>query len=137
MNFNQAAFDHLLLVCVDQLPKSGLLEKIEVAFAGRSNVGKSSLYQPAWFIAEAIWRGYQCYGSWQDWRPSIFIRWQVVFTLWTLPGYGYAKVAQYRKAMRWSRARLRGISRSDRRYRTLVVQLIDMRRPPTKLTICK
>ena len=84
-----------------QLPKSDLPE---VAFAGRSNVGKSSLL-------------------------NCLFRRKSLARVSSVPGYGYAKVAKSEK-QRWSEL-MEGYFRSGRDIR-LVVQLVDMRHPPTK-----
>ena len=95
----------------------------EIAFAGRSNVGKSSLLNkllnrksPARVSAKP--------------GKTITINFYALdgVRLTDLPGYGYAKVAQSEKK-RWAEM-MEGYFGSERDIR-LVVQLIDMRHPPS------
>ncbi len=104
-----------------QLPCSDLPE---IAFAGRSNVGKSSLLNRL-FQRKNLARVSSVPGK------TITINfYQVEDTNFVdLPGYGYAKVAKSEKD-RWAEM-MEGYFNSDRNIK-LVVQLVDMRHPPTK-----
>lgn len=104
-----------------QLPQS---EEAEIAFAGRSNVGKSSLLNkilnrknlarvssvPGKTVTVNF---FECDGT----------------KLVDLPGYGYAKV-NFNEKKRWADL-MEGYFNSGRNIK-LVVQLTDMRRPATK-----
>ncbi|MBC5787375.1 MULTISPECIES: ribosome biogenesis GTP-binding protein YihA/YsxC [Clostridiaceae] len=123
MKYNQAKFitSYGLL---SQIPPS---EKIEVAFAGRSNVGKSSLLNRL-FSRKNLARVSSVPG-----KTATINFYQVEDVYFVdLPGYGYAKVAKTEK-QRWSEL-IEGYFHSDRDL-ALVVQLIDMRHPPTKLDL--
>ena len=104
-----------------QLPDSDLPE---IAFAGRSNVGKSSLLNRL-FGRKNIARVSSVPGK------TITINFYQVdeYNFVDLPGYGYAKVAKTEKD-RWAEM-MEGYFNSDRNIK-LVVQLVDMRHPPTK-----
>lgn len=104
-----------------QLPESDLPE---IAFAGRSNVGKSSLLNKL-FGRKNLARVSSVPGK------TITINFYQVdeYNFVDLPGYGYAKVAKTEKD-RWAEM-MEGYFNSDRNIR-LVVQLVDMRHPPTK-----
>lgn len=104
-----------------QLPQSDLPE---IAFAGRSNVGKSSLLNKL-FGRKNLARVSSVPGK------TITINFYQVdeYNFVDLPGYGYAKVAKTEKD-RWAEM-MEGYFNSDRNIK-LVVQLVDMRHPPTK-----
>ncbi len=104
-----------------QLPESDLPE---IAFAGRSNVGKSSLLNKL-FGRKNLARVSSVPGK------TITINFYQVdeYNFVDLPGYGYAKVAKTEKE-RWAEM-MEGYFNSDRNIK-LVVQLVDMRHPPTK-----
>ena len=104
-----------------QLPES---ELPEIAFAGRSNVGKSSLLNRV-FGRKNLARVSSVPGK------TITINFYQVdeYNFVDLPGYGYAKVARSEKE-RWAEM-MEGYFNSDRNIK-LVVQLVDMRHPPTK-----
>lgn len=95
----------------------------EVAFAGRSNVGKSSLLNKL-LNRKSLARVSAKPGK------TITINFYALGTvrLTDLPGYGYAKVAQSEKK-RWAEM-MEGYFASGRDIR-LVVQLIDLRHPPS------
>lgn len=120
MNLNKADFEAAFGTFA-QLPVSGLPE---IAFAGRSNVGKSSLLNKL-FNRKSLARVSSVPGK------TITINFynleDVRFV--DLPGYGYAKVSKSEKT-RWAEM-MEGYFRSERDIR-LVVQLMDMRHPPTK-----
>ena len=104
-----------------QLPETDLPE---IAFAGRSNVGKSSLLNRL-FGRKNLARVSSVPGK------TITINFYQVdeYNFVDLPGYGYAKVARSEKE-RWAEM-MEGYFNSDRNIK-LVVQLVDMRHPPTK-----
>lgn len=104
-----------------QLPPS---EWPEVAFAGRSNVGKSSLINKL-LNRKSLARVSGVPGK------TITINFYKLdtFKIVDLPGYGYAKVAKSEKK-RWAEM-MEGYFGSERQLK-LVVQLIDMRHPPSK-----
>lgn len=103
-----------------QLPESDLPE---IAFAGRSNVGKSSLLNKL-FMRKNLARVSSVPGK------TITINFYNVdgVNFVDLPGYGYAKVSRSEK-QRWADM-MEGYFNSERNIK-LVVQLIDMRHPPT------
>lgn len=104
-----------------QLPPSS---EIEIAFAGRSNVGKSSLINKI-FNRKSLARVSGVPGK------TITINFYKLedIKIVDLPGYGYAKVAKTEKE-RWAEM-MEGYFNSERNIK-LVVQLIDMRHPPSK-----
>lgn len=104
----------------DQLPPAILPE---VCFSGRSNVGKSSL------LNKVLGRRALARVSAKPGKTVTinFFRLENI-RLCDLPGYGYAKVARSEK-LRWA-ALMEHYFQSGRDIR-LVVQLIDMRHPPT------
>ena len=119
MNFNKAEFFRAYGE-FSQLPKS---DRIEIAFAGRSNVGKSSLINKV-FNRKNLARVSAVPGK----TATInFYSLENIYLV-DLPGYGYAKVAKSDK-VRWS-GLIEGYLHDDRDLR-LVFQLIDMRHPPT------
>ena len=95
----------------------------EIAFAGRSIVGKSSLLNKL-LNRKSLARVSAKPGK------TITINFYALdgVRLTDLPGYGYAKVAQSEKK-RWAEM-MEGYFGSERDIR-LVVQLIDMRHPPS------
>ena len=119
MNFNKAEFFRAYGE-FSQLPKS---DRIEIAFAGRSNVGKSSLINKV-FNRKNLARVSAVPGK----TATINFYSLEYLYLVDLPGYGYAKVAKSDK-VRWS-GLIEGYLHDDRDMR-LVFQLIDMRHPPT------
>ena len=103
-----------------QLPKSNLPE---IAFSGRSNVGKSSLINKV-FTKKALARVSSRPGK------TVTINFYEADGAWMvdLPGYGYAKTSNQEKK-RWAEL-MEGYFHSDRNI-PLVVQLLDMRHKPT------
>jgi GTP-binding protein len=103
-------------------PEPGLPE---IAFAGRSNVGKSSLLNKL-MQRKAFVRVSRTPGRT---REINFFKVNGTFVLADLPGYGYAKIAKSRKA-EW-RPLIEGYLRQSP---TLcgIVQLLDIRHDPTK-----
>ena len=104
-----------------QLPESDLPE---IAFAGRSNVGKSSMLNRL-FHRKNLARVSSMPGK------TITINFFKVedVRIVDLPGYGYAKVAKGEKR-RWAEM-MEGYFQSPRNIK-LVVQLVDMRHKPSE-----
>lgn len=120
MNFNKTDF-FASYGKVEQIPE---LDLPEIAFSGRSNVGKSSLINKI-FNRKNLARVSSVPGK----TATInFYNIDKTCFLVDLPGYGYAKIAQQDK-IRWS-SLIEGYLTSDRELR-LVMQLIDMRHPPS------
>ena len=120
MIFHNAVFETSYATS-DALPKSDLLE---IAFAGRSNVGKSSMINKI-FNRKNLARVSSMPGK----TATInFFRLENIRFV-DLPGYGYAKVSKSEK-LRWAEL-MEGYFNSDRDI-ALVVQLVDFRHPPTK-----
>jgi GTP-binding protein len=96
---------------IESLPKS---TRIEIAFAGRSNVGKSSLIN-ALTGRRALARTSHTPGRTQE---LIFFEGPASLTIVDMPGYGYAAAPKY-KAATWSalmHAYLRGRPNLTRLY---------------------
>ncbi len=104
-----------------QLPSADLPE---VAFSGRSNVGKSSLINKL-VNRKALARTSATPGK----TATINFYRLDTLRLMDLPGYGYAKVSDSEK-QRW-RELIEGYFNAERDMR-LVLQLIDMRHPPSR-----
>lgn len=105
---------------LDQLPSP---EVPEVAFSGRSNVGKSSL------INRLLNRKGLARTSGTPGKTATINFYRLDNArLVDLPGYGYAKVSREEKR-RWG-GLIEGYLQADRDLR-LVLQLVDMRHPPT------
>ncbi len=119
MNFNKAEF-YASYGEYKQLPPA---ERTEFAFAGRSNVGKSSLINKI-FNRKSLARVSSVPGK----TATVnFYRIDECFLV-DLPGYGYAKIAKKDK-LRWSEL-IEGYLMSGRDI-ALIFQLIDMRHPPS------
>lgn len=123
MNYNKASF-----LCSygisSQLPSS---DRMEIAFAGRSNVGKSTAINKI-FNRKSLARVSAVPG-----KTATINFYQVENAHFVdLPGYGYAKVAKSEKHC-WSEL-IEGYFAQNRDLR-LVVELVDMRHPPTALDI--
>lgn len=120
MNLQDAAFEAAYGTFA-QLPTSDLPE---ITFSGRSNVGKSSLLNRL-FNRKSLARVSSVPGK------TVTINFYSVgdVRFVDLPGYGYAKVPKAEK-IRWAEM-MEGYFNSDRNIK-LVVQLVDMRHPPTK-----
>ena len=119
MNYNKAEFS-AAYGTFSQLPPC---ERIEIAFAGRSNVGKSTLINKI-FNRKNLARVSSVPGK----TATInFYGLENVYFV-DLPGYGYAKFAKSEKR-RWSEL-IEGYLNSDRDIR-LIIQLIDMRHAPS------
>ncbi|MBQ1463366.1 MAG: YihA family ribosome biogenesis GTP-binding protein [Ruminococcus sp.] len=120
MNYNKAEY-FASYGKFSQLPPA---ERIEIAFAGHSNVGKSTLINKL-FNRKNLARVSSVPGK----TATInFYSLENLFFV-DLPGYGYAKVAKSEKE-RWS-GLIEGYLSSDRDIR-LVFMLVDMRHAPTK-----
>lgn len=120
MNFNKTDF-FASYGKVEQIPELNLPE---IAFSGRSNVGKSSLINKI-FNRKNLARVSSVPGK----TATInFYNIDKKCFLVDLPGYGYAKIAQKDK-IRWS-SLIEGYLTTDREL-VLVMQLIDMRHPPS------
>ncbi len=120
MNFNKAEFFRSYGE-YSQLPPP---QRLEIAFAGRSNVGKSSLINKV-FNRKNLARVSSVPGK----TATInFYSLEDIYLV-DLPGYGYAKVAKSDK-VRWS-SLIEGYLHDERNL-GLIFQLIDIRHPPTK-----
>lgn len=119
MNYNNAEF-YTSYGSFKQIPPS---ERTEIAFSGRSNVGKSSLINKI-FNRKSLARVSAVPGK------TATINFYSLENLYfvDLPGYGYAKVAKTEKE-RWG-SLIEGYLHDDREL-ALVFQLIDFRHPPT------
>lgn len=121
MNFQKAEFV-AAYGTFSQLPKP---ERLEIAFAGRSNVGKSSLINRI-FGRRNLARVSSVPGK----TATInFYGLENVYFV-DLPGYGYAKVGKSEKE-RWS-GLIGGYLGDPDRDLVLVLSLVDMRHSPTK-----
>ncbi len=119
MNYHNVKFEASYGL-LKQLPPS---DKPELVFAGRSNVGKSSLINKL-FNQKQLARVSSVPGKTAT--INFFTLEGLRFA--DLPGYGYAKVAKTEKE-RWAKL-MEGYFASDRDI-ALVFSLIDMRHPPT------
>lgn len=123
LNYNKATFKTAYGIS-SQLPKS---EGVEIAFCGRSNVGKSScinkLFNRKGLARVSCVPGKTATINFYDVQGVNFV---------DLPGYGYAKVSKSEKH-RWSEL-IEGYFAQNRNIK-LVISLIDMRHPPTELDI--
>ena len=120
INFNKAQFISAAGTS-RQLQKS---DKPEVIFSGRSNVGKSSL------INKLVNRKALARVSATPGKTATINFFDVdKFCLVDLPGYGYAKVSRSEND-RWAEL-MEGYFAQDRNF-CLVVQIVDMRHPPTQ-----
>ncbi|MCQ2484802.1 MAG: ribosome biogenesis GTP-binding protein YihA/YsxC [Clostridia bacterium] len=120
MRFDKAQFETSYGTSA-QLPES---TEMEIAFAGRSNVGKSSMLNKV-LNRKNLARVSSVPGK------TVTINFFECdgIKLVDLPGYGYAKV-NFNEKKRWADL-MEGYFKSDRNIR-LVVQLTDMRHPVTK-----
>lgn len=119
MNYNKAVFERAYGISA-QLPDS---DETEIAFAGRSNVGKSSLLNKL-FNRKSLARVSSVPGK------TITVNFYDVdgIKFVDLPGYGYAKISKVEKK-RFAEL-MEGYFQSGRNLR-LVVQLVDMRHAPS------
>lgn len=119
MKIETASFEAAAALVSQLLPP----ELPEVAFSGRSNVGKSSLINKL-VNRKALARTSATPGK----TATINFYRLDTLRLVDLPGYGYAKVSRAEKK-RWSTL-IEGYFEADRDLR-LTLQLVDMRHPPT------
>ncbi len=121
MNFNNVTFERSFGTS-SQLPPSTLPE---IAFAGRSNVGKSSLLNKL-FNRKSLAKVSQTPGKTST--INFFATEDARFV--DLPGYGFAKVAKSEQD-RWTEL-IEGYFNQDRNF-ALVISLIDIRHAATDL----
>ena len=121
MNFNNVTFERSFGIS-SQLPPSTLPE---VAFAGRSNVGKSSMLN-ALFGRKSLAKVSQKPGKTST--INFFATEGARFV--DLPGYGFAKVSQ-REKQRWADL-ISGYFAQERSF-NLVIALVDIRHDAQKL----
>ena len=121
MNFNAVEFERAFGTSA-QLPESSLPE---ISFAGRSNVGKSSLLN-ALFNRKKLAKVSQTPGKTST--INFFLTKEARFV--DLPGYGYAKVSRAER-LRWAEL-IEGYFNQDRNF-ALVCSLIDIRHPASEL----
>lgn len=120
MNFQQATF----LASYGTFSQLPPCKGMEIAFAGRSNVGKSTMLNKI-FNRKALARVSAVPG-----KTATINFYQIPpVTFVDLPGYGYAKVAKTEKR-RWAEL-IDGYLESDRDIR-LTFLLLDMRHAPSK-----
>lgn len=125
MNYHNVSF----LASYGLLKQIPVSDKIEIAFAGRSNVGKSSLINKL-FNRKGLARVSAVPGK----TATInFYNLDNTINIVDLPGYGYAKVAKTEK-IRWAEL-IEGYLNDEERNLELVVLLVDSRHPATKLDI--
>lgn len=123
MNFNTVEFK-ASYATPDQIPLS---LRPEIVFAGRSNVGKSSLLNRL-FNRKRLAKVSQTPGKTA--AVNFFTAEDADFV--DLPGYGFAKVSKA-EITRWRRL-MSAYFESDRRF-ALVVSLVDIRHPATALDV--
>lgn len=121
MNFNNAKFV-TSFGKLSQIPPS---DRPEVCFSGRSNVGKSSLINKV-LNRKSLARVSSVPGK------TVTINFFELDNIYLadLPGYGYAKVSKSEKSG-WGDL-IGGYLADQSRRLDLVVQLVDMRHPPSK-----
>ncbi|MBR1423442.1 MAG: YihA family ribosome biogenesis GTP-binding protein [Ruminococcus sp.] len=121
MNYNKAEFT-TSYGRFEQIPPS---DRPEIAFSGRSNVGKSSLINKL-LNRKKLARVSSVPGK----TATInFYSCENIFFV-DLPGYGYANVSKAEKR-KW-KSLIGGYLNDTERQLDLVIQLIDMRHPPSK-----
>lgn len=121
MNFNKVEFK-TSFGRFDQIPKA---ERIEIAFSGRSNVGKSSLINKI-FNRKQLAKVSSMPGK----TVTInFFDFENIYIV-DLPGYGYAKVSKGERN-RWA-SLIEGYLNDKSRRLNLIFQLIDMRHAPSQ-----
>ena len=121
MNFNKVVFERSFGTSAQLAPSS----LPEVAFAGRSNVGKSSLLNKL-FNRKGLAKVSQTPGKTAT--INFFVTDEARFV--DLPGYGYARVSKS-EHVRWSEL-IEGYFNQERNL-ALVASLIDIRHPATAL----
>ncbi|HAE52352.1 MAG TPA: YihA family ribosome biogenesis GTP-binding protein [Ruminococcus sp.] len=120
MNYNKAEY----VASYGKFSQIPPCDRIEIAFAGHSNVGKSTLINKI-FNRKNLARVSSVPGKTAT--INFYGLENIYFA--DLPGYGYAKVAKSEKE-RWA-GLIEGYLSSDRDIR-LVFMLVDMRHAPTK-----
>lgn len=122
INFNEAKFEksvgNLKQLTKDNFP--------EIVFVGRSNVGKSSLINKI-LNRKSLARVSNKPGK--TININFYLLKSVRFV--DLPGYGYARVS-FSEKERWS-SLIEGYFDVRKKNISLVIQIVDMRRPPTDL----
>ena len=121
MNFNQVSFERSFGTSAQLTPST----LPEVAFAGRSNVGKSSLLNKL-FNRKGLAKVSQKPGKTST--INFFLTDDARFV--DLPGYGYAQVSKSERE-RWMEL-IEGYFNQDRNF-ALVCSLIDIRHPASEL----
>lgn len=121
MKINQAEYI-ISAVSPAQYPTDGLPE---IALAGRSNVGKSSLINRL-LQRKNLVRTSQKPGKTQKLN---YFKINQAFYFVDVPGYGYAKVSKKEKA-EWGR--MLETYFTENKQLKVVVQLVDLRHPPSK-----
>lgn len=121
MNFSKVAFERSFGTSAQLTPSS----LPEVAFAGRSNVGKSSLLNKL-FNRKSLAKVSQTPGKTAT--INFFATDEARFV--DLPGYGYARVSKS-EHVRWSKL-IEGYFNQERNL-ALVASLIDIRHPASAL----
>ena len=123
MNFNTAVFE-AAFGTADQMPPSTINE---ICFAGRSNVGKSSL------INRVMGRKNLAHVSTKPGKTVTINFYKLnEVRLVDLPGYGYAKVSDGER-MRWAEL-METYFKSGRKIK-MTFQLIDMRHEPSQFDL--
>lgn len=121
MNFDNVKF----LTSYGKFSQIPSAERIEIAFSGHSNVGKSSLINKI-FNRKSLAKVSATPGK----TATInFFDFENIYIV-DLPGYGYAKVSQNEK-LRWAKL-IDGYLNDTSRHLGLVFQLVDIRHEPTK-----
>lgn len=121
MNFDNVKF----LTSYGKFSQIPPAERIEIAFSGHSNVGKSSLINKI-FNRKSLAKVSATPGK----TATInFFDFENIYIV-DLPGYGYAKVSQNEK-LRWAKL-IDGYLNDTSRHLGLVFQLVDVRHEPTK-----
>lgn len=121
MDFHNVTFEASYGTSAQLLPSTAP----EVSFAGRSNVGKSSLLNKL-FNRKSLAKVSSTPGKTAT--INFFDAGDAKFV--DLPGYGYARVSKAEKA-RWNEL-IGGYFEQDRNF-TLVVSLVDIRHPASTL----
>ncbi len=123
INFSDAKFE----LCIGEQKQLPLSDCPEVVFSGRSNVGKSS------FINRLLNRKSLARVSSKPGKTVTINFYRLGgIRLVDMPGYGYAKVP-FSEKVRWSEL-VEKYFNSDREIK-LVIQLIDLRHPPSRQDI--
>ncbi len=122
INFQRAEFV-LSAAAPEQFIRDGLPQ---IVFAGRSNVGKSSVINRLLNRKKLAYTG----NSPGKTRQINYFLTDRKFYLADLPGYGYAKVSQEEK-LRWGKL-MESFFRNERAHITAGVLIVDIRHKPTQ-----